>query len=66
VPVLAGPPTLRAPPARPGADTQTGVTKSAKEIFTEWDKDKNGLIDFEEFTEVINAGLQTSLLCAKQ
>ena len=45
-----GPPKLRAPPARPeGAQT---VTKSAKDIFTEWDKDANGLIDFDEFVEV--------------
>lgn len=51
VPALAGPPKLRSPPARPSGDAQA-VPKSAKEIFTEWDKDSNGLIDLEEFTEV--------------
>jgi len=50
-PALMGPPKLRAPPARPeGAQT---VTKSAKDIFTEWDKDANGLIDFDEFVEAM-------------
>jgi len=29
------------------------VTKSAKDIFTEWDKDANGLIDFDEFVEAM-------------
>ena len=51
VPVLTGPPKLRAPPPRVEAQ-KTLPTKSAKEIFTEWDKDGNGLIDFAEFTEV--------------
>ena len=55
VPVLTGPPKLRPPPPRPGGEAQKQKTlpsKSAKEIFTEWDKDGNGLIDFAEFTEV--------------
>jgi hypothetical protein len=49
-PTLLGPPKLRAPPARPA-----GVTsKSVKEIFKEWDRDGNGLIDFEEFQAALN------------
>lgn len=62
VPALAGPPKLRAPTARPSGDAQA-VTKSAKEIFTEWDKDSNGLIDFEEFTEVGRFLLFLETLC---
>jgi hypothetical protein len=59
VPVLAGPPKLRAPPSRPGGEAQkTLPAKSAKEIFTEWDKDGNGLIDFAEFTEVEKKSLK--------
>ena len=42
------PPKLRAPPARP-VSTSGVTSKSASDIFKEWDRDGNGLIDFEEF-----------------
>ena len=47
-PTLLGPPKLRAPPARP-VSTSGVTSKSASDIFKEWDRDGNGLIDFEEF-----------------
>ena len=56
VPKLAGPPKpLKAPPAFVSAETgaQQVPTKSAKDIFTEWDRDSNGRIDLEEFKEAM-------------
>jgi len=60
-PKLVGPPPRQAPPAAPSSETiidgtakaGTPFSPSYLSIFQEWDRDGNGLIDVDEFQEVM-------------